>query len=597
MHTLRMHTPRMHARWMHAIVIAALALGASAATAAEIRVPADHASLQSAIDAAAHGDVILVSPGVYEENIDYLGKSIKLVSEAGPEQTIIDGGRRGVAVKFINFEDRQAELRGFTIRNGLAEFMLDRDVSGGIVCIDSSPTIVDNILTNNLGGWGGALHCVRSSALVVDNMMQDNVAQYGGALFVRRGNLSVEACSFIDNRASLDGGAIVADFTPSLTIRDSHFDGNDGRKSSAMLAFNRASVEVHDSTIRRNDGSNTIRITGNSELLLQNSNVTENTGVAIWASLGTVRLYNDVIANNGGSALWMERSQLRIVHATIFGNTGEYGAIRARSCDVSLVNSIAWGNPSSSGSPIINEDGIVEATYCLVEGGWPGVGNLDVAPRLEDPAGNRMHLAYDSPCVDAGDGSVADLPDQDFEGDDRRIGPAVDIGADEMIRAMSVRYGRVAGQGDGLADVVLVNGSPGDEQRSLALGVDDALAIDLLSPPGGPSFARFCVYAWRGENDDQSITPQPRATGLMAFPTPLQPGSASQPLAIWNNLGHAHRLGKATFESVPAPSRLLSRPDGIGLPVTVTLQGFIEDASSHAEVPVSITNAVVLKIR
>ncbi|MAE68883.1 MAG: hypothetical protein CME06_00280 [Gemmatimonadetes bacterium] len=50
-------------------------------------------------------------------------------------------------------------------------------------------------------------------------------------------------------------------------------------------------------------------------------------------------------------------------------------------------------------------DGVLPAvTFSAVQGGWPGEGNLDEAPRLRDWKGYPYGLAQGSPCIDAGDG-------------------------------------------------------------------------------------------------------------------------------------------------------------------------------------------------
>ncbi|MDD2228276.1 MAG: hypothetical protein PHY48_02565, partial [Candidatus Cloacimonetes bacterium] len=80
--------------------------------------------IQDAIEAANSGDSVLVYPGRYIENIDYIGKSITVCSlEATTSDstyissTIIDGNRNGSCVAFRNAE-QNATLRGFTITNG-----------------------------------------------------------------------------------------------------------------------------------------------------------------------------------------------------------------------------------------------------------------------------------------------------------------------------------------------------------------------------------------------------------------------------------------------------------------------------------------------
>src|SRR5262249_42700381 len=63
------------------IVLAGLLVG-SAASAAVIAVPADQPTIQSAVDAAAAGDVVRVSPGVYPERVRITGTRDGLTIEA-----------------------------------------------------------------------------------------------------------------------------------------------------------------------------------------------------------------------------------------------------------------------------------------------------------------------------------------------------------------------------------------------------------------------------------------------------------------------------------------------------------------------------------
>src|SRR5215467_7528831 len=113
---------------------------------ATVHVPADQPTIQGAISAASTGDTVQVAPGTYIENLNFLGKAIRVTSEQGPDVTIIDGNQAGSVVTFASGEGRQSVLHGFKLRNGNASASASQ--GGGIRIGNSSPTITGNFIIN-----------------------------------------------------------------------------------------------------------------------------------------------------------------------------------------------------------------------------------------------------------------------------------------------------------------------------------------------------------------------------------------------------------------------------------------------------------------
>ena len=89
-----------------------------------VYVPGDASTIQEGIDLADEGDLVLVAPGIYQENIQIGGKSITLASQYHTtqaasfiDQTIIDGTGNSV-ITVDSSVGPETKIIGFTIRNG-----------------------------------------------------------------------------------------------------------------------------------------------------------------------------------------------------------------------------------------------------------------------------------------------------------------------------------------------------------------------------------------------------------------------------------------------------------------------------------------------
>ena len=162
---------------------------AVSAQAATRHVPtASYLTIQSAIDAAAPGDLVLVAPGTYFETITFLGKGITVRSSGGPLVTIIDGtGSNGSVVQCVSGEGPDTVIEGFTITGGSA------DVGGGMRNIGSSPTVIDCIFKdNNATDRGGGMYNRQGSPTIIGSMFKMNSAvEMGGGMFNLRASPTV----------------------------------------------------------------------------------------------------------------------------------------------------------------------------------------------------------------------------------------------------------------------------------------------------------------------------------------------------------------------------------------------------------------------
>ena len=211
------------------LVFATLAAGEAAA--ATINVPADQPSIQAAINAASDGDPILVAPGKYVENINFLGKAISVTSSGGPSATTIDGGAAGSVVTFNTQEGPRSVLSGFTITNGHTSYPAYD--GGGIYIWHASPTISGNVITRNTAcDGGGGIGALESSALIQGNTITNN-SQYGcGGVggaggYAGGGSIQIIGNTIADNVwRSGDGGGIALNGGANVRVENNTIRGN-----------------------------------------------------------------------------------------------------------------------------------------------------------------------------------------------------------------------------------------------------------------------------------------------------------------------------------------------------------------------------------
>ncbi len=162
-------------------------------------------TIQSAIDAAIHGDTIIVGPGTYYENINFNGKNIILTSTDPDDfmivtQTIIHGQYSGSTVTFEGSEDPNCILEGFTITGGYGS------LGGGVKGNNSQARISKCYIRHNSADLdGGGIYNFDGrieNCIIAKNRSWDD----GGGLVDCDG--TIKNCTIINNKARDDGGGL-----------------------------------------------------------------------------------------------------------------------------------------------------------------------------------------------------------------------------------------------------------------------------------------------------------------------------------------------------------------------------------------------------
>src|SRR5216683_2355821 len=149
------------------VLVFALA-GVPSSLASTINVPLDQPTIQAGINAAKTGDTVLVAPGTYIENINFMGKAITVKSSGGRNVTIIDGNAAAPVAAFITNEGSHSVLSGFTLQNGVGTFPFAYQGGG--------------VSKNNTAGDGGGVGVSFGSPILSGNTITQNSAQFGGGV-------------------------------------------------------------------------------------------------------------------------------------------------------------------------------------------------------------------------------------------------------------------------------------------------------------------------------------------------------------------------------------------------------------------------------
>ena len=366
-------------------------------------VPADFASISEAIEAAADGDTICVSAGIWTGTLDLDNRSLRIIGIDGSSFTTLDGDGAGPV---LQAEGGVLELAGFTITGGVVERA------------------------------GGGLYLKEESALLRDLVIQGNEATSspsGVGIYARKCALELAQVDLIDNIAQ-DGSS---GWGTGGVFAQSQLLWSGGR-----VMGNQAGEGTQGGGIALTSITGTLE---NLEIVGNGDPSTVEEGGGIWLSRSDIDATNLVVSGNGaakgGGIFISDYGTLNVENCDIVGNeAGLAGAIYIESLSESNPGVVALescnivGNSATAYSGVVGfgDSADLQAIWSNFYGnsspfyyGLPnpthGDGVLEVDPAYLDLSGLDpttwdLQLDPGSPCVDAGspdhldaDGGPADI--------------------------------------------------------------------------------------------------------------------------------------------------------------------------------------------
>jgi parallel beta-helix repeat protein len=404
------------------LLTAILFLCATQVWARTISVPAEYTSIQSAINDANNADVIILTLGTYtgpgNKDIDFMGKAVTLqsIDPNDPNivaSTIIDCQRSGRGFRFYKGEDTNSVVDGLTITNGYPIYE-----GGAIHCFNSSPTIRNCIITNNITsgngagiycgydsnpiitnciissntfidvGYGGGIYCYKSSPIITNCIITNNsavgYARHGGGICcwgdqTAGGNAIVANCIISGNSAGHRGGGLYA-YWSSPTFVNCTVIGNKALEGGGIGSFRESNPEVINCIVRDNRAPD-----GNQLALINTSRVWAGTNIP---------------------------TEMTVSYSNIEG--GQEDACIDHHC------TLHWG--------IGNID--IDPNFTV--GGYWNDANTPTEPNDDFFVVGNYHLMPISGCIDVGDNNSV-IGTTDIDGEQRIFNGTVDMGADEVV--------------------------------------------------------------------------------------------------------------------------------------------------------------------
>jgi len=226
--------------------IAAGLVGDAPARAAVLHVPAEHPTASQALALAAPGDTVLLSPGIYPENLS-LPSGVTLRGAGPPEAVVLDAGGLGPGV-VCGMGAAGTRVESITVRQGLG----GPAGGGGVRVTGGSLALADVRFESCVAAFGAAVSCAGNAQVTWNGgSATGGQASFGGALFADGGSLALDHVTLSGNQGT-KGGALYAQDTSPLSLVSCTIQDNVSVGDGGALYLVRTGTSISDCGIRGN---------------------------------------------------------------------------------------------------------------------------------------------------------------------------------------------------------------------------------------------------------------------------------------------------------------------------------------------------------
>jgi len=196
--------------------------------------PVQYGTIQAAIDASSAGDVVVVAPGTYIENL-VMKSGVDVVGPGAALATVNGSGALNTPVVAIDDLADPVRLTGLTLRGAA---LLGNSNGGGVRILRSDAEIDGNVIENNAATFGGGIYLEGDGTFaqpfapaITNNLIRGNNSTSEGAgiaVYYGTADTVIRHNTIVGNHTDVVTAGLFVGYSEGMVIADNIVASNSG---------------------------------------------------------------------------------------------------------------------------------------------------------------------------------------------------------------------------------------------------------------------------------------------------------------------------------------------------------------------------------